>query len=337
MAGPDRLGPRGEEKPSHKAIDNGNPAIFHPKWLVLDDINVDLISFVMLAATIPMIFLGGVPGMVAIPAILAFLIPFRMIFPRVKTPEGLVLITGASSGIGAELTYIFAEKGHDLVLVGRNEEQLEAVKNNVIKINKTGKKVYTIATDLSVPGSAKQLYDHIVEKGFQVDVLVNGAGLGGAGDTLDQPIELAERMTHLNCISLVQLSQLFGRDMAKRGKGWMLQISSVGGKMHMSRTSEDFVLTSRRLDCLPSPKHLPRIQTLRPRLLRSPLPRNARLQWSRKHATHARSYQNAIRHPRPRRRRLHVRCIRSSGGREGCRSGGILRAVQGQARGLQQL
>lgn len=65
--------------------------------------------------------------------------------------------------------------------------------------------------------------------GLKVDILVNGAGLGGAGDTFEHSIELAERMTVLNCISLVQLSQLFGGDMIKRGRGWMLQISSVGG------------------------------------------------------------------------------------------------------------
>ena len=92
------------------------------------------------------------------------------------------------------------------------------------------RKVYTISSDLSIPGAAKQLYDHVIEKGFTVDVLVNGAGLGGAGDTFEQPIELAEAMTTLNCTTLVVLSQLFGRDMIKRGRGWMLQISSVGGK-----------------------------------------------------------------------------------------------------------
>jgi short-subunit dehydrogenase len=63
-----------------------------------------------------------------------------------------------------------------------------------------------------------------------VKVLVNGAGLGGAGDVLDQPIELTERMTILNCVSLVQLTQLFGRDMAERGRGWLMDTSSVGGE-----------------------------------------------------------------------------------------------------------
>ncbi|KAK0611821.1 hypothetical protein B0T14DRAFT_571683 [Immersiella caudata] len=58
----------------------------------------------------------------------AAFLSLRSFLPRPKTPEGLVLISGASSGIGAEFSYIFAEKGHDLILVGRNEEELDTVR-----------------------------------------------------------------------------------------------------------------------------------------------------------------------------------------------------------------
>jgi len=217
-----------DQQPSHRAIDNGNPTIYKPKWLVLDDINIDLLTVATFVASAISILLFRFTLTPTLILAAGFILPIRTFLPRPKIPEGLVLITGASSGIGAELSYIFAEKGHDLVLVGRNEEQLEAVKANIKK--KYGKDAYTIASDLSLPGSAKELYDHVIGKGFRVDVLVNGAGLGGAGDPFEQPIELAERMTHLNCTTLVQLTQLFGRDMIKREKGWMLQISSVGGK-----------------------------------------------------------------------------------------------------------
>ena len=238
-----------EQQPSHRTIDNGNPAVFKPKWFVLDDVNIDLISVITAVATLISIFFLHFPAMLAGLAAAAIILPLRLFFPRPKAPQGLVLITGASSGIGAELSYIFAEKGHDLILVGRNEEQLGVVKKNVKE--KYGKIAYTVTSDLSLPGAAKQLYDHVTKEGFAVDVLVNGAGLGAAGDTLEQPIELAERITTLNCISLVQLTQLFGRDMIKRGRGWILQISSVGGKFHiLSTSSEDKIriLTHRRLD-----------------------------------------------------------------------------------------
>lgn len=217
-----------EQQPSHRAIDNGNPTVFKPKWLVLDDINMDLLTFFTSLASIGSCLIFGLAAAwITIPLAAAIILPIRLFLPRSKAPQGLALITGASSGIGAEMSYILADKGHDLILVGRNEEQLDAVKRNVEQ--KYKKIAYTVSTDLSIPGAPKKLYDHVVDKGFTVDILINSAGLGGAGDTMEQPIELAERMTYLNCIALVQLTQLFGRDMIKRGRGWMLQVSSVGG------------------------------------------------------------------------------------------------------------
>jgi len=232
MSTPDRIAVQKgvDQQPSHAAIDNGNPTKFRIKYLVLDDINIDLFSFfVTVSSFLSVIFLKTSIAKTLLAASVLVL-PLRLFFPRPRVPEGLALVTGASSGIGAELSYILADKGHELILVGRNEDQLITVKNN-IEAKKSGHVVRIIATDLSLPGAAQQLYDHVTKLGLNVDVLINGAGLGGAGDTLDQPIELVERMTILNCVSLVQLTQLFGRDMAARGRGWMLQISSVGGWM----------------------------------------------------------------------------------------------------------
>lgn len=221
-----------EQQPSHKAIDNGNPAKFKPSYLVLDDVNVDLISVVMVAALTASVLGFHFSSTKAILLGIATILPLRTFFPRSTNPQGLVLITGASSGIGAELSYIFASKGHDLILVGRNEDQLGVVKDTIEQ--KMGRTAHIIASDLSVTGAAKKLYDRVKQQRLVVDVLVNGAGLGGAGDTLEQPIELVERMTVLNCIAPVQLTQLFGRDMAERGRGWLLHISSVGGKCYPS-------------------------------------------------------------------------------------------------------
>ncbi|KAI0389664.1 hypothetical protein F5Y17DRAFT_448139 [Xylariaceae sp. FL0594] len=222
----------GTPPPSYTAIDKGNPAIFKPVYFVLDDINVDLVSVAVTAISIACVAFLRFSPVKTLSAAALILAPLRTFFPRSTKPEGLALVTGASSGIGAELTYILAGQGHDLILVGRNEDQLEAVKGNVLtKVGKTGVTCHTIALDLSVPGAPKELYDRVAKTGLTVDVLVNGAGLGAAGETLEQPIELTERMTYLNCIAPVQLAQLFGRDMARRGRGWMLHISSVGGWM----------------------------------------------------------------------------------------------------------
>ena len=95
---------------SHCAIDNGNPTIYKPTWLVLDDINVDLISYFALATTVVSVVLFNIPAVLALLVAAALLVPLRLFLPRPKPPQGLVLITGASSDVGAELSYIFARK-----------------------------------------------------------------------------------------------------------------------------------------------------------------------------------------------------------------------------------
>jgi hypothetical protein len=120
-----------DEQPSHAAIEAENPAIFRPKYLVLDDINVDLITVLVTVSNFLSIFALHLPIVLTLSAAAAAILPLRLPFPRPATPQGIVLITGASSGIGEELSYIFAERDHDLYLVGRNEEQLESVKNNI--------------------------------------------------------------------------------------------------------------------------------------------------------------------------------------------------------------
>jgi short-subunit dehydrogenase len=84
----------------------------------------------------------------------------------------------------------------------------------------------------------------VKSQGLTVNVLINNAGLGGAGDPFEQGVDLTERMTTLNCITLVQLTQLFGKDMIERGSGWMLQVSSVGGESLFPSLSTLFSLTS---------------------------------------------------------------------------------------------
>jgi uncharacterized protein len=215
--------------PSQKVIEDDNPVVFKPRFLVLDDINIDLITVFTITGSLFSILVLGKPWLIVSAVAAAILTPLRLLFPMPSTPRGLTLITGASSGIGAEFTYIFARKGHDVILVGRDEGQLDAVAKNVSE--KHGRKAHIVVSDLSVIGSAKKLYDHVTSQGLEVDVLVNDAGLGASGDTMEMPLDLVERMTTLNCISLVQLTQLFGSDMIKRQRGWILNVSSTLGWM----------------------------------------------------------------------------------------------------------
>lgn len=87
------------------------------------------------------------------------------------------LITGASSGIGAEFARYHARKGGDLVVVARREEPLQALKTELEAAH--GVRVIVIAQDVGTPAQAAALYDVVKAQGIQVDILINNAGLGG--------------------------------------------------------------------------------------------------------------------------------------------------------------
>lgn len=97
-----------------------------------------------------------------------------------------VLITGASNGIGLELAKIHAEKGHNLVVVARSEDKLNALKQqleNAYSVN-----VEVIARDLSLPESAQQVFNYTQAKELQIDTLINNAGFGGHGKFADHEL-----------------------------------------------------------------------------------------------------------------------------------------------------
>lgn len=140
--------------------------------------------------------------------------------------KGTALVTGASSGIGAELARILAEKGYDLILVARRKDRLDKLQKDLEK--KHGVSIQVFALDLLRPQAIEKLYSAVREKNIAVDVLVNNAGFGMKGDVTDaDPICLAD-MIQLNVTVLTLLSRYFGKDMQERGAGHILQISSVG-------------------------------------------------------------------------------------------------------------
>ena len=133
------------------------------------------------------------------------------------------LITGASSGIGKEFAFLLAENGHDLVLVARNINELIKVKNEITKNYKI--KVIVYSSDLSLPNSAKKLYDAIKKE--DIEILINNAGVGLVGDFFHDDLERTTQMTQLNMISLMELSKLFGQDFLEKNRGKILNIGSI--------------------------------------------------------------------------------------------------------------
>jgi short-subunit dehydrogenase len=138
------------------------------------------------------------------------------------------LITGASSGFGLEFAKLFAKDGYDVVLVSRNPERLAEVAMD-LKVE-YGVRTVILEKDLSVPGSAKQLYDEVQSSHITVDVLVNNAGVSERGFFHETDMEKELSIIHLNIISVFELTKLFLRDMVARNDGRILQLSSTAAK-----------------------------------------------------------------------------------------------------------
>lgn len=135
------------------------------------------------------------------------------------------LITGASVGIGRELARIFAESGHDLVLVARNVEQLKQVAAECQSLGSGTARV--LPKDLSVPGAAREIFDELKRDGVAIDVLVNNAGFGNYGRFAEVDLDADLRLLQVNIVALTALTKLFLPDMLARGSGRIMNVASM--------------------------------------------------------------------------------------------------------------
>jgi short-subunit dehydrogenase len=139
--------------------------------------------------------------------------------------EDAVLVTGASSGIGAEMVKVAASDGFDIVLTARREERLREVADSVE--DEHGVKTYVVTKDLSNSDAPKELYEKVQDENIEVHTLVNNAGFGvyGGFDETDADTEL--NMLQVNVVSLTQLTKLFVPEMIERGEGGVLSAGSI--------------------------------------------------------------------------------------------------------------
>ena len=133
------------------------------------------------------------------------------------------LVTGASSGIGYEISKYLAKRGYDIIVVSRNRQALENLKNE-IKTN-----VQIVCMDLSVVDNCVKLYENFKDE--NIDVLINNAGFGMYGnfDILDMNKEI--EMINVNILACDILTKLFLKDMKKRDSGYILNVGSIAGFM----------------------------------------------------------------------------------------------------------
>jgi short-subunit dehydrogenase len=140
--------------------------------------------------------------------------------------EKTALITGASSGIGYELSKLFAADGTNLVLVARSEQRLNEIASDLAQTY--GVRVTVLAKDLSDPASPGEIFAALQAQSIGVDVLVNNAGFGTYGPfaKIDWAEEL--RMLQVNVVSLTHLTKLFLPGMIERRSGHILNVGSTG-------------------------------------------------------------------------------------------------------------
>jgi short-subunit dehydrogenase len=157
----------------------------------------------------------------------------------------LALVTGASSGIGADLARELARDSHDLVLSARTPEPMQAL---AAELEVHGANSVIIPADLSKPSAAAELASAIEARGLSVDVLVNNAGLGAIGrfDQID-PGRVSE-MLQVNIVALTELTRLLLPGMIARRRGKVMLVASTasfqpGPRMAVYFATKAYVLS----------------------------------------------------------------------------------------------
>jgi uncharacterized protein len=142
------------------------------------------------------------------------------------TPEKrpVTLITGASAGIGAALAHEFAAKGHEVVLVARREQPLNALADAIAATGAT--RPIVLRMDIARVDAARDIGEALEKRRLDPEIVVNNAGFGllGSADKLDRAQQLA--MIDLNVRALTDLSLAF-IDSLERRKGGILNVASV--------------------------------------------------------------------------------------------------------------
>ena len=136
------------------------------------------------------------------------------------------VVTGASSGIGAEYARQLAQLGASLVLVARRLDRLETLAAELRA--KYGVGVSTISLDLSTPGAAKTLFDRATAGGKEITLLVNNAGIGRYGSFMDFSVSEHLSTIQINSSAPTEATYLFVQHMLKHGKpSYITQIASI--------------------------------------------------------------------------------------------------------------
>ena len=138
--------------------------------------------------------------------------------------QGTALITGASSGIGAIYAHRLARRGHDLILVARNQSRLDELAARLR--GETGRSVEIVSADLNNDADLHRV-ETILRTNSTIAMLVNNAGVGGAAPLLASDVDAMDRMIRLNVLALTRLTYAAVPAFVARGGGTIINIASI--------------------------------------------------------------------------------------------------------------
>jgi uncharacterized protein len=134
--------------------------------------------------------------------------------------SGVAVVTGASSGIGAEFARALSRRGYDLVLVARRRDRLDALAQELGS-------AHVVEADLAADAGA--VLREIEQLGLRVDLLVNNAGFGSWGRFWELDAEKEAEQVRLNCEAVVVLTRAFVPGMVERQRGGIINVASTAG------------------------------------------------------------------------------------------------------------
>lgn len=134
-------------------------------------------------------------------------------------------MTGASSGIGADIARELADRGHGVTLVARREDRLRELADEL-----AGRvRVEVIACDVGDSAARAGLLDEVARRGLTVDILVNNAGIGTIGSVTTTSVDDEIAQVRVNVEAVIDLTTRVVQQMAPRGKGAILNVGSTAG------------------------------------------------------------------------------------------------------------
>jgi len=135
------------------------------------------------------------------------------------------LVTGASSGIGAEFARQLAARGMHCVLVARREDRLRALAEELKAAH--GIRCEIVSADLSRPRAGRELLAEVSRRGITVELLVNNAGFGMVSSVEETDVGRALELVQVNVAGLTELTLLAAKEMVARGHGGIINIGSI--------------------------------------------------------------------------------------------------------------